>query len=174
MPKKPNTKMKELAAADFGTILQEGKIVKMRAGKATIEYTKTLRGKKKVTTYHIHLSPQIVHEEIPEEEVAVVRAARKPAAKKPGRKPGKVAKKPTAKKPGRKPKQPKQTATPEPESDTPKKRVRKIRIKKQNGNPTELPVATEAPEAPAKPEPEKKTKPAALPWSDLGDDDFAL
>ena len=186
MPKKPNTVMKELAAAEFGSLLQEGKIVQMRGGKAIVEHTKTLRGKKKVTTYHLNLSPQIVHQELPEEAVVpVVPVVKKPRKKAAPAANAPVAKKPAAKKPakaGRRKRRTKKTAPPAakpaPAEKAPvaKKTKPPVKPAKPSGRKARTPKPAEK-TAPAA-TPAKKKKPAAaaqIPWNeDLGDDDFEL
>jgi len=200
MPKKPNTVMKEMSASEFGSLLQDGKIVKIRAGKATIEYTRKTRGKPITTTYDINLQPQLVHEWVAEEEIAAeaapVKQGRKPGPKpqskgaKRGRKPGPKPKtEPTVepvevaeaaepkatkkrRKPGPKPKAEKTTEAAEPKAT---KKRRKPGPKPKAEKTAPAPQKETTPEAAPKKAP--KTTSAQLPWSssdDLDDDDFEM
>lgn len=160
MPKKINTEMIQLGAAEFGNLLQKGKLVRVRAGLATIELTRSVRGKSSTEVYHIHLQPCIVHHEVDAEAEVETKAEKKKPGRKPGRKPkAEQAEKPR-KKPGRKPgrKTRAQSAPDATEASV-------------DGAPAE-----DTPTAPAKPK-AKKAAPAHIPWSDgdeLGEEDFEI
>ncbi|KKN30884.1 hypothetical protein LCGC14_0829590 [marine sediment metagenome] len=152
---KINTVMRELTASDFGSLLQDGKIIKMRAGKAVIEQTKKTRGKPNVTTYHVNLGPQIVHQEIAEEVAAPTK--RKPRAKKTAES---KAEKPVKRKPrAKKAAAPKTEKTEKPK--TPSKRKQRV---KKAAAPTSAPKTEKPKKAP-------KSGPANIPW---GSDDDEL
>jgi len=118
MPKKINTEMIQLGAAEFGNLLQKGKLVRVRAGLATIELTRSVRGKSSTEVYHIHLQPCIVHHEVDAEAEVETKAEKKKPGRKPGRKPkAEQAEKPR-KKPGRKPGRKTRAQLVEPEAST--------------------------------------------------------
>ncbi len=190
MAKKLTTKMSEIGAVEFGTLLQDGKIIKMRAGKATIEHTVTKRGKATTTTFHLNLKPQIVHQEVelPDAVSAVlVKPKGKPGRPKKTDETSTPAEAPVKRKRGRPKKVQTETVETPTEDATPVKRKpgrpKKVTTTedKPKGKPRRKKRVKQGATEPAADQPVKRAKPvetqaANMPWNDdeLDDDDYKL